>query len=1059
MISFAVQTVGVVGLVGFLSYQSGQKAILFEMRAAAEIGNQLVENTWTQVNQPVIQLVLWCGLALLASIAINALVVDWITRPLLSLNLRLSQLSDRIATGQWQESQDLLQEDKDSTIAEIQTLSDSFNLILNQIRHSFNRNFNQLETTLQESKAKYEVLFQTLPVGISITNAEGKVVESNIIAEVYLGIPNLDQCGQNQLNPHVIRPDGSPMPVEEYACSQALNLRTSVFDVETGIVCMDGVTRWFSVSAAPISLSQDGVVLVHVDISDRKLAEVQLKQSEETNRAILNAIPDLLLRIGRDGSCYEFIPPASDRSQVFLPVVKHVSEVLPPDLLKYQLQRIEQAFTTGELQVWEHQILKYGKPCDEEIRLVPCGTDECLVIVRDISDRKQIEQELQLSEARLKAFLNNAPTIIFMKDLEGKYLLINKEFEQVLQTTQTEIFGKTDYDFLPLEIAETLRANDRQTVVEGVAINFEETVEMSDGLHIYFATKFPIVDRYGIPYATGGISLDISARKQAELQLQQSEQRFRNLFESTPKISVQGYNRQRQVIYWNDASERLYGYTKAEAMGRQLEDLIIPPEMRQFVIEDINCWFNKGEEIPANELSLLHKDGSKVLVYSSHIMLANIEGEVEIYCVDIDLSDRKRVETELAKAKEDAEAATKAKSEFLANMSHEIRTPMNGVIGIAELLADTNLTIEQQNFVQIIQHSGDALLTIINDILDFSKIESGMLTLESREFSLEDILLSVSNLLNRQAEDKGINLNYVIPSDLQPNFIGDSSRLRQILLNLVGNAIKFTQNGNISIVVTSKLLSDRPANESEYQSELTFMIRDPGIGIDCERLAKLFKPFTQADTSINRKYGGTGLGLAISKRLVELMAGTIWVESYGYIGGNPPVNWQTGSITQGSSFYFTIALLTTSAIVQAQNRSTSVLPIDRDIAKKFPLRILLAEDNLVNQKVAIFTLKRLGYQPDIVNNGLEALNAVQQKNYDLVLMDVQMPEMDGLTATRLIRQNLENQPWIAAMTANARPEDRQACLDAGMNDYMSKPFSIQDLIRIISTCGDRALDR
>lgn len=265
-----------------------------------------------------------------------------------------------------------------------------------------------------------------------------------------------------------------------------------------------------------------------------------------------------------------------------------------------------------------------------------------------------------------------------------------------------------------------------------------------------------------------------------------------------------------------------------------------------------------------------------------------------------DITERKLSEIALAKAKEAAEAATKAKSEFLANMSHEIRTPMNGVLVMAQLLATTELTEEQEEFVQTILESGDVLLTIINDILDFSKIESGMLKIEKRAYILEEIISSVNSLLRGQARDKGIDLQHTIHPDVPYQVIGDSSRLRQILINIVGNAIKFTPQGNVSVTVHGNSL---PENG---QYALQFAVTDSGIGITGEHIVSLFQAFTQADTSISRRYGGTGLGLAISKRLVGLMGGTIWVESFGKVGGDPPANWKSSLVTQGATFYFVI---------------------------------------------------------------------------------------------------------------------------------------------------------
>jgi CheY-like chemotaxis protein len=383
-------------------------------------------------------------------------------------------------------------------------------------------------------------------------------------------------------------------------------------------------------------------------------------------------------------------------------------------------------------------------------------------------------------------------------------------------------------------------------------------------------------------------------------------------------------------------------------------------------------------------------------------------------------------------------------------MSHEIRTPMNGVLGMAQLLATTKLSPEQLDFVQTIRDSGDALLTIINDILDFSKIESGMMKLEERAFSLEDILNSVCGLLRRQAQTKGINLEFWIDPTMPELLIGDSSRLRQILLNLVGNSIKFTKVGGISIAITCPQIPIAQAQSVEKYC-IQFAIQDTGIGIQSDRIHKLFQPFTQADASINRKYGGTGLGLAICKRLTELMGGSIWVESNRCIAGNPPLDWQAGISLQGSTFYFRVNLggMGDRSLDNKNQKEVSI--ISPPISQSSSLRILLAEDNLVNQKLAIFLIKRLGYTPDVANNGQEALNLSKQQDYDVIFMDMQMPEMDGVTATKIMRQELKSQPWIVAVTANAFSEDRQICFAAGMNDFIAKPLQIKDIENALST--------
>ncbi|MDJ0833994.1 MAG: ATP-binding protein [Gammaproteobacteria bacterium] len=437
-----------------------------------------------------------------------------------------------------------------------------------------------------------------------------------------------------------------------------------------------------------------------------------------------------------------------------------------------------------------------------------------------------------------------------------------------------------------------------------------------------------------------------------------------------------------------------------------------------------------------NTLELMESgDYSKRFASDINDEIGQIEHAVNslISKIGDEISKREKTEVKLRVAKEMAEMASKAKSEFLSAMSHEIRTPMNGVIGTTSLLAKTQLNEEQEHFVDIIEHSADAMMHVINDILDFSKLESGTIELEKVDIDLPQLAQEVINLFSADAAKKDITLEQHFASKGQQVFSGDYGRIRQILMNLVNNALKFTNQGSISINIT--------VEESKHEESLVhFEVEDSGIGIAQEKLSSLFDSFVQADASVTRKYGGTGLGLSICKKLVDAMNGNIGVDS---IRG------------KGSRFWFNLALEKMEPSGDETTASAEVAEIPE--ADQTQMKILVVEDVLPNQLVARKILEKLGHEVDIADNGLNALDVLDETNYDLIFMDLSMPEMDGITATKNIRSlnpEIAKVP-IIAMTANATEEDRAECLQAGMDDFISKPVTIEK----IKLCLDQWQDR
>ncbi len=665
----------------------------------------------------------------------------------------------------------------------------------------------------------------------------------------------------------------------------------------------------------------------------------------------------------------------------------------------------------------------------------------------DITARKQAKEALLKPGALQSAIFNSANFSSIATDAKGVIQIFNVGAERMLGYAAAEVMNKiTPADISdPTELiarAKTLSSELGTPITPGFdALVFKASRGIEDIYELTYIRKdgsrFPALvsvtalrDAQDTIIGYLLIGTDNTTRKLAEAEQKKLDQRLRDqqfytrsliesnidaLMTTDPSGIITDVNKQ---------MEALTGCTRDELIGAPFKGYFTDPERAEAGIKLVLS----EKKVTDYELTARARDGKKTVVSYNATTFYDRDRTLQgVFAAARDVTERKRVELELKQAKADAESASRTKSDFLASMSHEIRTPMNAIMGIADLLAKTPLSAEQNRYVQIFRRAGDNLLNLINDILDLSKVESSQLELERTGFSLSDLLGKVTEMVVTRAEEKGLALVFEIASDVPNELIGDPTRLQQVLLNLVGNAIKFTESGEVSVRVTS-------AGDSSSPTGLRFTISDTGIGIATANLGRVFERFSQADSSTTRRFGGSGLGLTISKRLVEAMGGRIWVESI---------------LAKGSVFSLVVPF---EIWTSAPRRAT--LPPGSDLAQPLPpLRILLAEDSPDNCTIAMAYLEDTPYQVEIAETGAIACEMFAAGRYDVVLMDRQMPVMDGLTATRKIRaweQANDRAPTpIIALTASALKGDREKCMAAGCTAFLTKPIKQEVLLRAI----------
>ncbi len=786
---------------------------------------------------------------------------------------------------------------------------------------------------------------------------------------------------------------------------------------------------------------------------------------------------------------------------------------------------------------------------------------------REIAERRHAEGAIKDSQALYSSLVENLPVHVLRKDANGKFTFANRSFCDLLGKPLEEIVGKSDFDFFPEELARKYCQDDERVLRTGELFEAVEENKSDGETHYVQVMKSAVRDASGKAVGVQVIFWDVTERKKAETALEYERYLLNALMDNLPH-NIYFKDRQSRFIRINRALSRCFDLAGvSDALGKTDCDFFTGEHARQALADEQEI-IRTGEPMLDKEEKETWSDGHVTWASSTKLPLRSPSGEIiGTFGISQDITDRKLAEEQLQAAKEAAEVANRAKSDFLATMSHEIRTPMNGIIGMLDLLLNAAPTPQQRVYLDLASQSAETLLRLLNDILDFSKIEAGKFELEMVGFALRDTLGDTLHTLAGRAAAKGLELVYRIPPDVPDGLLGDPGRLCQVIINLTGNAIKFTETGEIVVEVRTDSLVDNDVR-------LHFSVRDTGPGIPEEKRRVIFEAFRQADSSMSRRYGGTGLGLAISSHLVELMQGRMWVESEVGAGSTfhfiaafslheaisvaPKVeletlsglrvlvvddngtnrlildemlhNWgmkpavvasgQAALLEMGKAIGvgepFQLGLLDgmmpqmdgfelaeeirknpelsevplimlssagspssgvrcrqlgidhclikpvkqsellDSIVAVLRVATADEVPVEA-VSRERPsgvraLRILLAEDGLVNQKVAVSLLEQRGHQVTVANNGQEALAALDRESFDVVLMDVQMPTMDGFEATGIIRRKEEvsgEHIPIIAMTAHAMKGDRERCLEAGMDGYIPKPIRAKNLYDVV----------